>query len=172
MVSATNTLTNRGRITSAGNLTATAGTLDNYATLGGATALRINADTLRNDRGLIFSGNDMTLRVGTFTNTYADLYSLGELSIARNDRGTRATHVENISGSLESAGNMSLLADSLINRKDKLTVRTERVSGASTPMPTTIARARAASSSSPPSRSPTMSSTRTARRHRSPQVAA
>lgn len=129
VVSATNTLTNRGRITSAGNLTATAGTLDNYATLGSATALRINADTLRNNRGLIFSGNDMTLRVGTFTNTYADLYSLGGLSIARDDRGTRATHVENISGSLESAGNMSLLADTLINRKDKLTVRTERVSG-------------------------------------------
>ncbi|MFV0923895.1 DUF637 domain-containing protein, partial [Pseudomonas palmensis] len=129
VVSATNTLTNRGRITSAGNLTATAGTLDNYATLGSATALRINADTLRNDRGLIFSGNDMTLRVGTFTNTYADLYSLGGLSIARDDRGTRATHVENISGSLESAGNMSLLADSLINRKDTLTASTQRVSG-------------------------------------------
>lgn len=128
-ISASNTLTNRGRLTSAGDLTVTAGTLDNYATLGSADALRINAGTLRNDRGLIFSGNDMTLRVGTLTNTYADVYSLGGLDIARDDRGTRATQVENISASLESAGNMSLLADTLINRKDKLTTRTERVSG-------------------------------------------
>jgi filamentous hemagglutinin len=93
-------LSNRGRLTSAGDLTVTASTLNNYATLGSAEKLRINAPTLLNENGLIFSGGDMTLRVDYFTNRYADVYSLGALSIAKNDQLAQAGTVENISATL------------------------------------------------------------------------
>ncbi|WP_010223159.1 DUF637 domain-containing protein [Pseudomonas donghuensis] len=129
VVSASNVLTNQGRLTALGNLTASAATLNNYGTLGSATALRVNAGNLLNERGLIFSGNDMTLRVGNVTNNYADVYSLGSLNLAADDNGNRANQLENISGSIESASNMSLLANTLINRKEKLTAKTQLTSG-------------------------------------------
>ncbi len=47
--------------------------------------LRLNAPALLNERGLLFSGADMTLRAGDITNLYGDVYSLGRLDIARDD---------------------------------------------------------------------------------------
>ncbi|MBO6279467.1 MAG: hypothetical protein J6N20_18915, partial [Pseudomonas sp.] len=57
------TLNNRGRLTSAGDLTVNASTLNNFGTLGGTEKVRLNAAHLVNDQGLVFSGNDMTVRV-------------------------------------------------------------------------------------------------------------
>ncbi|MDV7987298.1 hemagglutinin, partial [Pseudomonas paraeruginosa] len=54
-----NLLVNRGRITAAGDLVASAASLNNYGTLGGGGRLRLNATSLRNERGLLFSGADM-----------------------------------------------------------------------------------------------------------------
>ncbi|OTI55567.1 hypothetical protein CAZ12_33585, partial [Pseudomonas aeruginosa] len=61
---------------------------------------------LLNERGLLFSGADMTLRAGDITNLYGDVYSLGRLDIARDDAGGWANRLENISGNLESTGDM------------------------------------------------------------------
>ncbi len=47
----------------------------------------MNAPALLNERGLLFSGADMTLRAGDITNLYGDVYSLGRLDIARDDAG-------------------------------------------------------------------------------------
>ncbi|WP_238582112.1 hypothetical protein, partial [Pseudomonas aeruginosa] len=80
-----NLLVNRGRITAAGDLVASAASLNNYGTLGGGGNLRLNAPALLNERGLLFSGADMTLRAGDITNLYGDVYSLGRLDIARDD---------------------------------------------------------------------------------------
>ena len=55
------------RITAAGDLVASAASL-NYGTLGGGGNLRLNAPALLNERGLLFSGADMTLRAGDITN--------------------------------------------------------------------------------------------------------
>ncbi|MEH7984655.1 hypothetical protein, partial [Pseudomonas aeruginosa] len=74
-----NLLVNRGRITAAGDLVASAASLNNYGTLGGGGNLRLNAPALLNERGLLFSGADMTLRAGDITNLYGDVYSLGRL---------------------------------------------------------------------------------------------
>ncbi|MBD9516236.1 filamentous hemagglutinin N-terminal domain-containing protein [Pseudomonas sp. PDM22] len=130
------TLYNYGRITAAGNLTANTGTLNNHGTFGSAGQLLLNTGDLLNDGeqngALLFSGDDMTLRVGgTLTNRYADIYSLGNLDIAANDAGGWTTALQNISATLESLGDMSLRASSLVNRTDVFeTVAGELVSAA------------------------------------------
>ena len=123
------TLNNHGRLTALGDLTVNATTLNNYGTLGGAEKVRLNATHLLNDRGLLFSGNDMTLRANDVRNSYGDFYSLGGLDIARDDAGARSSLIENLSGSLESAGNMRLLADTLSNRRDQFSTEKKLVSG-------------------------------------------
>ena len=125
-------LDNSGVITSAGGLTVSAGALNNYGTLGSAQQLRLVTPNLLNQNGLIFGGGDMALRVGNFTNRYADVYSLGALSIAANDAGGYSTLLENISATIESAGDMSLAAASIINRKDFFSVSERLVAGSIT----------------------------------------
>ncbi|WVV48276.1 hypothetical protein THH46_02645 [Pseudomonas sp. NA13] len=60
----------------------------------------------------------MALRFNRFTNYRADVYSLGALNVAARDGVARSVLLENISGTLESAKDMSLRSDTLINRKD------------------------------------------------------
>ncbi len=122
-------LTTSGRITAAGNLTVNAGAISNFGTLGSAGQLRLVAPSLHNEHGLIFSGGDMTLRVASFTNRFADVYSLGALDIAADDVGSRGALLENISATLESAGDMSLAAASIVNRKDVFGVSEQLQSG-------------------------------------------
>ncbi len=119
---------NSGVMTSASGLMVNAGQLNNYGTLGSAEQLRLTTPALLNENGLIFSGGDMALRVGSFTNRYADVYSLGALDIAANDEGAFSSLFENISATLESAGDMSLAASSIINRKDAFQLGRELVS--------------------------------------------
>ncbi|MGU0722845.1 DUF637 domain-containing protein, partial [Pseudomonas aeruginosa] len=117
-----NLLVNRGRSTAAGDLVASAASLNNYGTLGGGGNLRLNAPALLNERGLLFSGADMTLRAGDITNLYGDVYSLGRLDIARDDAGGWANRLENISGNLESTGDMRFSVSSLLNRRETLEI--------------------------------------------------
>ncbi|EPJ7987085.1 DUF637 domain-containing protein, partial [Pseudomonas aeruginosa] len=112
-----NLLVNRGRITAAGDLVASAASLNNYGTLGGGGNLRLNAPALLNERGLLFSGADMTLRAGDITNLYGDVYSLGRLDIARDDAGNRAASLRNLSGVIESGKDFSLRASLIENRR-------------------------------------------------------
>ena len=128
-ITSTNVLNNRGRLTSVGDLTVNAATLNNYGTLGGSEGVRLNATHLLNEKGLLFSGKDMTLRVNDFSNRFGDVYSLGGLDIARDDANGRSALIENVSGTLESDGNMRLLADTLSNRRDQFTTEKSLVSG-------------------------------------------
>ncbi|WP_095136374.1 hemagglutinin repeat-containing protein [Pseudomonas sp. Irchel s3a10] len=111
-------LTNLGRLTSADSLTVNAASLTNNGTLGSAGYLRVNTDSLLNQNGLIFSGGDMALRVGTLTNRYADIYGIGNISIARDDSNGWSSSINNVSATIESVGDLSLAADHIENRKD------------------------------------------------------
>lgn len=128
-VTSTGLVSNRGRLTSAGDLSLRASTLNNYGSLGSAEKLRIEVLTLLNENGLIFSGDDMALRVDEFTNSYADVYSLAGLDIARNDQFSRSSLVQNISATLESAGNMEVRAQTLDNRTEVFSLGRELISG-------------------------------------------
>ncbi|MGU0734836.1 DUF637 domain-containing protein, partial [Pseudomonas aeruginosa] len=121
---------NRGRITAAGDLVASAASLNNYGTLGGGGNLRLNVPALLNERGLLFSGADMTLRAGDITNLYGDVYSLGRLDIARDDSSGKVSSFKNISASVESSNDLRLLAEVVENKKEIFDVSSEFLSGA------------------------------------------
>ncbi|SMP76726.1 filamentous hemagglutinin N-terminal domain-containing protein, partial [Pseudomonas panipatensis] len=121
-VTASGSLNNSGRLTSAADLKLSAASLNNDGTLGSAGALRIEAANLLNQNGLIVSGGDMALRVGSFVNRYADVYSLGALDIAADDAGNRAARLDNLSASLESQGDMRLNVSALNNARVVLQV--------------------------------------------------
>ncbi|MEV1970528.1 DUF637 domain-containing protein, partial [Pseudomonas aeruginosa] len=125
-----NLLVNRGRITAAGDLVASAASLNNYGTLGGGGSLRLNAPALLNKRGLLFSGADMTLRAGDIINLYGDVYSLGRLDIARDDSSGKVSSFKNISASVESSNDLRLLAEVVENKKEIFDVSSEFLSGA------------------------------------------
>ncbi|WP_130903352.1 hemagglutinin repeat-containing protein [Pseudomonas sp. Sample_23] len=114
------TVNNYGRLTAANNLIVNAGVVNNYGTLAGASGMKLTTSSLLNDEGgFLFSGGDMKLRVGSFSNKKSDVYSLGEIDITRDDAGNRAAMVENLSGTMESAGDFSIKADSIVNRRDQ-----------------------------------------------------
>ena len=120
---------NYGRLTAANNLVLNAGTVNNYSTLAGASGMRLTASSLLNDQGgFLFSGGDMKLRVGSFSNKKSDVYSLGAIDIARDDAGNRAATVENLSGTMESTGDFSIKADSIVNRRDQFKTVSEMYS--------------------------------------------
>ncbi|WP_238340409.1 hemagglutinin repeat-containing protein [Pseudomonas sp. SWRI92] len=114
-------LNSYGRLTSAAGMSVTAATINNYGTLGSAGALDVSTVDLLNERGLIFSGADTQLRVDSLTNRYADIYSLGDLSIDRDGLGTRARSILNSSGTLQSDGSMRLAASTIDNVRQILT---------------------------------------------------
>lgn len=115
-------LSNGGRITAAGNLSLKAGQIDNHGTLGASKDLIIETPSLTNDSGLIFSGGNTSLWVRDFTNRFADVYSLGNLTIAGDASGGLANSIINRSGNLTSDGDMVLKAASIQNIRDVLTV--------------------------------------------------
>ncbi|TSD79713.1 filamentous hemagglutinin N-terminal domain-containing protein [Pseudomonas sp. KBS0710] len=116
------TLNNRGRLTAATDLVVNAGTLNNYATLGSGQRLVATTGALLNDHGLIFSGGDMSLRVDALNNSYADVYSLGNLSVDRDGKGGLASSILNSSSTIQSDGNLSLSANSIKNQRAVLDV--------------------------------------------------
>ncbi|MGO4102223.1 two-partner secretion domain-containing protein, partial [Pseudomonas sp. TAF7] len=109
-------LTNAGRLTSNANLTVEAGSLNNTGALGAAQNLDLKTPSLLNDRGLIFSGADMTLSVGNFINQNGDLYGLGNVVVKGFGGAAQASQVSNISGSMESGRTFTLSAGSFTNR--------------------------------------------------------
>jgi filamentous hemagglutinin len=114
-------LSSAGKITSANDLSVKAASLNNQGTLGSAAALHIEAAQLINQGGLLFSGGGMQLLADRISNLYADIYSLGTLTIAKDGAGNKSTLLENRSGSIESSGDMSLRATTLTNRKEVFT---------------------------------------------------
>ncbi|WP_448093802.1 two-partner secretion domain-containing protein [Pseudomonas lini] len=121
-------LSNAGRLTSNGDLTVETGSLNNTGTLGSAQSLRVKTPSLMNDHGLIFSGDDTALEVGSVTNSYGDFYSLGDLTVKGYNGAARANVLENISGVMESAGDMSINATTLNNRGEKFEVARKLIS--------------------------------------------
>ncbi|TFF42012.1 filamentous hemagglutinin N-terminal domain-containing protein [Pseudomonas sp. RIT623] len=114
-VSVAGQLNNAGRLTSAAGLSLGAGAVNNTGTLGAAQNMTLTTGALVNDHGLLFSGADMGLRVDSLNNSYADVYSLGSLTIDRDGQGSLASRIVNSSGSLQSDGSMSLAASTIEN---------------------------------------------------------
>ncbi|OCT28970.1 two-partner secretion domain-containing protein [Pseudomonas putida] len=128
-------VSNQGRLTSARNFEMLAGSMTNVGTLAASQDLTVVSQDLRNvqaadgSRGFMFSGQNMRLQVGAFTNEYADVYSLGNLLVGGVTGGTRANSVLNSSASIEAAGDIDLQAASVINKREKFRSDTQVTSG-------------------------------------------
>ncbi|MHA6129916.1 hemagglutinin repeat-containing protein [Pseudomonas fluorescens group sp. PF-1] len=120
-------LNNAGRLTSAANLTVSAGGLYNTGTLGSGQGLTVTTGSVVNDHGLIFSGGNMSLRVNALNNSYANIYSLGNLTIDRNGQGAQADSIVNSSASIQSDGSMSLAASTIQNIRAVLTTSNQGI---------------------------------------------
>ncbi|QEM83266.1 DUF637 domain-containing protein [Halomonas binhaiensis] len=130
-------LDNRGRLVSVGDLDILAANLYNRGTLGSQNALTITVtDCIQNgqkdcngqnalneaNNALMFAGGDMNLYASRLMNAYSDIYAMGDLTFAKNADGERADSLENRSGNIEAEGNMTLLAENILNTRDVLTV--------------------------------------------------
>ncbi|WP_153772370.1 filamentous hemagglutinin N-terminal domain-containing protein [Pseudomonas sp. MNR3A] len=128
-------VSNQGRLTSARNFEMLAGSMTNVGTLAASQDLTVVSQDLRNvqaadgSRGFMFSGQNMRLQVGAFSNEYADVYSLGNLLVGGVTGGTRANSVLNSSASIEAAGDIDLQAASVINKREKFRSDTQVTSG-------------------------------------------
>lgn len=122
-------MSNQGVITSIGTLSIGAAQVENFGTLGSSADLSVIASRLRNESGLIFSGADMALQTEEVVNYQADIYSLGDLDISGRNVGSKANLIDNNSGTIESAGNMRLYANTLRNQRDRFATEQRRVSG-------------------------------------------
>ncbi|WP_261984285.1 hemagglutinin repeat-containing protein, partial [Pseudomonas lini] len=124
------TLDNLGYLTARQNLRIDAAQIDNHGTLGaqGKVDLTATGGITNGADTLLFSGGDMTLRAGSLLNWYGDLYSAGNLSFTGID-GAAAQSFRNLSGTVESQGNISLHAVSLENAKAEFELGQQRVSG-------------------------------------------
>ncbi|MDP9511632.1 filamentous hemagglutinin N-terminal domain-containing protein [Pseudomonas protegens] len=112
-------LNNAGRLTSNATLTVNAGGVLNTGTLGGAQGLSLTTPTLVNDHGFVFSGQNASLNVNTLTNSYGEFYSLGGLTVAGMAAGTSAQSLKNISGNIQSGGDINIAALDLVNDREK-----------------------------------------------------
>ncbi|WP_236485980.1 filamentous hemagglutinin N-terminal domain-containing protein [Pseudomonas syringae] len=108
---------NYSRITSAGELIFSAGAINNYGTLGAAQNLTLSTPSLLNSQGLLFSGGDLRVNAGTFTNQKGDVYGLRNVTVKGYGIDS-ASKISNISGSMESGGSFSIAASSFENRTE------------------------------------------------------
>ncbi|WP_434987229.1 cytidine deaminase-like fold-containing protein [Pseudomonas protegens] len=124
-------LNSAGRITASQKLLLNAASIHNLGTLGSGEDLSLNAATLVNDHGLISSGGNMQLLTNSFTNRYAQVYSLGTALIAKDDQQARADLLDNRSGDIESLGKLTIAASTLNNVMDVLQYTEHEKSAAS-----------------------------------------
>lgn len=124
------TLDNLGYLTARQNLRIDATQINNRGTLGaqGKVNLTATGGITNGADALLFSGGDMTLRGSRLLNLYGDIYSAGNLSFA-GIGDSQAQSLRNLSGTIESEGNISLYAASLENAKAEFELSQERVGG-------------------------------------------
>jgi filamentous hemagglutinin len=128
-------LTNYGQLSSANDLSVTAAGVSNYGAIAASRDLTVTTQALLNaqaadgSRGLLFSGRNMGLRTTSFTNRYADVYSLGNLLVSGVASGTSAQNVLNSSASIEAGGDIGIAADNVVNQRDKFSMAQQITSG-------------------------------------------
>jgi len=136
--------TNNGTLTAATDFDITANEFNNTGAFGAGNRLLLQADTITNTSGAaIFSGGTTTFLAQNLINQEADIFSLGDIVFAGQENpdfvpgdGSLeylfATSLENISGNIESEGNISLFTDNVSNRRLFFSTEERRVAAAFT----------------------------------------
>ena len=105
----------RGQMTAGTWLSLAAQSLKNHGTIGAAGQLSLKAADIRNEQGFLFSGASMLLLADRFTNQRGDLYSVGDLQFVANEQGDAPELFSNLSGVVESEGNIAIRAKQITN---------------------------------------------------------
>nr|WP_288500145.1 DUF637 domain-containing protein [uncultured Pseudomonas sp.] len=105
----------RGQMTAGSWLTLAAQSLKNYGTIGAGNQLSLKATDIRSEDGFLFSGASMLLVADRFTNQRGDVYSVGDLQFVANEQGDAPTSFSNLSGVVESEGNIAIRAKQITN---------------------------------------------------------
>lgn len=113
-------LNNQGRLTSSGDLTLGAANINNYGTIGSGKELTLTTNALLNSRGLVTSGGDMRLLLASFTNAYGNVYGLSNVHIGRDRDSGKADLLDNRSGEVYSAQDLTINALTVNNVRDIL----------------------------------------------------
>ncbi len=108
-------LVSRGQMTAGTWLQLAAQSLRNSGTIGAAGQLSLQAADIRNEEGFLFSGASMLLEADRFTNQRGDLYSVGDLQFVANEQGDAPELFANLSGVVESEGNIAIRAKQITN---------------------------------------------------------
>ncbi|RBC01515.1 filamentous hemagglutinin N-terminal domain-containing protein [Pseudomonas sp. MWU12-2115] len=108
-------LDNGARLTSAANMTINAGAVNNFGTLAAAQNLTLTSGSLLNTNALITSGGDMRLQVANLNNSYGQLYGLSNVYIGRDSGTSKADLLDNSSGDIYSAQNLTINALTINN---------------------------------------------------------
>ena len=119
-------LHNLGVLSAARHLQLSATQLNNDGSLGSQGNLLISANVV--NTGLLFSGGDLHLRGEHFSNLEGDVYSGGDFSFAAAD-GSQATSFRNLSGTMESEGNLHIKTREFENARTVLALERELVGG-------------------------------------------
>ncbi|PRA34080.1 two-partner secretion domain-containing protein [Pseudomonas poae] len=119
-------LHNLGIISASRHAHITAHALNNHGTLGSQGNLLLTANLT--NTGLLFSGGDLHIRGEHFANLEGDIYSVGDFSFAATD-GTQATTFKNLSGTLETEGNLHINTRDFENARTHLALERELVGG-------------------------------------------
>ena len=113
-------------VTVTGNAAVIAG-LQANGTIAGNGALFISAQNLLNDAALIASSDSIAIEAGTIINDYGSIYSNGNISLTGAGGGAAAS-IQNISGLIESGGgDIDISATSFTNRKDVFIVNENQI---------------------------------------------
>ncbi len=108
-------LVSRGQMTAGTWLQLAAQNLRNSGTIGAAGQMSLQAADIRNEDGFLFSGASMLLVADRFTNQRGDLYSVGDLQSVANEEGDVPELFANLSGVVESEGNITISAKQITN---------------------------------------------------------
>jgi filamentous hemagglutinin family protein len=108
-------LVSRGQMTAGTWLQLAAQNLRNSGTIGAAGQMSLQAADIRNEDGFLFSGASMLLVADRFTNQRGDLYSVGDLQFVANEEGDAPELFSNLSGVVESEGNITIRAKQITN---------------------------------------------------------
>lgn len=120
-------LVNRGVMTADGGLHLGADTLDNRGTLGSTAAMQLVTRVLENHGGLIFTGAELLLLAQRMLNQGGDLYAVGNLSFVADAEGNTPSEFRNLSGTVESEGDITVRAQLIENARQSLDIVTRKV---------------------------------------------
>ncbi len=112
-----NSLENSGFLLSSNNLEINASNITNKAVIASGNNLILNSTNL-NNYNTIYSGNNMNLYIAdTLTNNKdANIFSVGNMLIAKDANGNKSSKIENIAANIESVGDMNLSAKTIENK--------------------------------------------------------